>query len=588
MKRALGPLVAILCLAVGAYAYLYPGSHLLFSGSTTAVMSDDTDPAPLPFAYDALIRTFNADPSHVLYGAVPLDVGNPDHPAAAWLPFSERAIVLSLHRLVPLEQLSTAVVFVLLVLTGLSFYALARAWGFRESIALGLAMAWAFCPFERARAKVHMAMVGTYHLPLIFLGLWLIATKRSRRSVAAAALCFALAVTTIHYFIITAAALVPLYLAYVVVERRSSLARVLARLIVAALPATLWLGWSLTHPLPASVDLKGETALPRTGEMPSGVHHPFLWTYAARPLDYLGGDLALTGEDHEWFRPRAWINERTIADLGYGNAHERTNGIRYLILTLALIGFITARGRARRTALVFGAFALASFWLSLNPDWPAAGFGISGWLQTFVSQVRVPSRAGIGVHFALLCVAGFTLTRAPRALKWLSWPAVLPMLVVLEYPPVFSPMPIVAVRPAYAELNANGACGLGLLFPVVSDDVFPGIYYHFKQRLRGTGCTFVNAITRPDVARALQTQFPTSVESVRTLEQNLVVVDRVTDLVRCARLNWIAFDPVTPARVREEICTRLGWRASADLTCVADAAARQLASTTEGPDRACL
>ena len=552
------------------YAYLYPGSELLRTGSVTRVMSDDSDPASLPHAYGSLIRAFDRDWTALLYGAVAIDQGHPRHDSVTWISWVERWVVVAVAPFVPLEQISTAVVFVLLLLTALSFRALARAWGCGEPVALALGAAWAFCPFERARAKVHMGMVGTYHLPLIFLGLHLVARGRDRRSLGWAALCFWAACTTLQYLIITAAALTPLYLVYLYLAGgRRPFVKVLGRAAVAALPAVLFLGWSLKFPVPADANVAADQVFPTSGDVVGAGVHPFLTWYAARPLDYLGSDIALTWPAGEWLWPRAKINARTLADLGpAGNTHERTNGIRWLLILIAGLTVWRARGRARRAAWFFVAFGAACFWLSLGPDSPVPGFGLSGWLWRVVHAVRVPSRAGIGVHFAVLALVARGLRGPGRTRGRRLLAAMLPALVILEYPPFATPMPFAPVRPPYEHLNHAGQCATGLLFPYVDDQVFMIIYYHFKQRLRGTGCDFVNALTEPAALANLRGRFPTSVDYVNALERNPSAEDEIVKLARCVPLGWIAFDEVTPAATRARTCAKLGWQLNANLTCV--------------------
>ena len=549
--------------------YLAPGPAALWAGRTDTVMSDDTDPSALPHAYDALLRAFDQDWTNVFYGAVVIDQGHPDHDTTTWFPWVERVIVIVARHLVPIEQMSTLVVMVLMTATALSFFGLARAWGWSYPLALGLAMAWAFCPFERARAQVHTAMTGTYHLPLIFLGLHLVARRRDRRSVAWAALCFVAACTTLQYLIIVAAALSPFYALYLwLASARGTRRRTFARALVAALPAVLFLGWSLKFPVPARANLGVTAIFPQTGRAPAGELHPFLSVYAARPLDFLGGDIALTHPAGEWLAPRAWIDDHTLKTLGNGNVHERTNGIRWSLLVLALCGLIFARGPDRRLTWLFAGFAASCFWLSLAPDQPFADWGPSGWLWRIIPQVRVPSRAGIGAHFGVLMMVGFGLGRAAgsRARRWLA--RALPLLVLLEYPPLTTPLSMAPVRPVYSHLVKDQRCATGLFFPFVNDDLYPVIYYHFKQRLRGTGCTVINAYTEPDEARSLYQRFPTSNEYLARLESDPAAEAEVVKLARCVPLGWIAFDPMTPPAWRERTCAKLGWRLFEDLSCV--------------------
>jgi hypothetical protein len=482
------------------------------------------------------------------------------------------------------------VVFFLILLDGLAFWFLARALGWNTSVSAGLAMAWAFSPFVRARAKVHMSMTGIYHLPLIFLGLFLVARGRGWRSVVAAAACWLIAATTIHYFLATSVFLSPLFVVFVWLqpEARGRLKQVTARLALAALPAVLFLAFNFARPLPPDAAMNKAAAYPRTGETASGEWHPFLFWFAAAPLDYLGSDLALTQPPRDWNPLRRRVNEHILANLGHGNAHEHTNGIRWSVLLLTSVILIGAARRLLRRKsrsadpgatdvnlwffLVFGAFC---FSLSLPPD--TFGFGPSAWLYALVHQVRVPARAGIGVHFAALMICGLGLARIARGQikpsRWrrlLTAPAVLPILMLLDYPPLLQAMPMSPVRPAYAELQRDrGACGAGFYFPFADFERDQVLNYHFYQRLRGSDCQILNGMSTPSRLRQMEALFPVDTGYLSALDHNLVVTDQITRLVRCVPLSWIAFDPHTPRFWAMNLCRGLGWHLNDDLTCVA-------------------
>ncbi|NJM09559.1 MAG: hypothetical protein HC883_01265 [Bdellovibrionaceae bacterium] len=132
--------------------------------------------------------------------------------------------------------------------------------------------------------------------------------------------------------------------------------------------------------------------------------------------------------------------------------------------------------------LIFGLF---SFWLSLSPDWPWQGSGPAYWLHTLVSQIRVPSRAGIYVHFAALLLAGLFVHF--RRLKWLALPGLLPLLMIVDLPPFWQPMPISPVRPPLQALMGK-ECGAGLYFPYVAGDAGMLQDYYFLQEMRGSKC----------------------------------------------------------------------------------------------------
>ena len=178
MKILKNALVILICLgALGALTdlYLYPGMEAVYAGRTDTVMSDGTDPTGITYLYDAALQVWKEHPSRFLYGAVYSEVaGDPEHGSAIWMPWNERWLVLGLSKFVPLEQISTSLVFLLFIFDAVAMYFLSRQLRWSKSISVGLAFAWAFNCFNRARAKVHGAMVGAYHLPLIFLAILLL------------------------------------------------------------------------------------------------------------------------------------------------------------------------------------------------------------------------------------------------------------------------------------------------------------------------------------------------------------------------------------------------------------------------------
>lgn len=565
------------------YAYLYPGSEALFEQRTDTVMSDDTDGATLTFAYDALIRTFHAHPERFFYGTVYAEGLNPERGIAMWMSWNERWLVVAASYFFPLEQLSTAMVFALLMLNALAMYLLGRFLRWNWSISLGLAIGWAFCAFTRARAKVHMSMAGTYHLPLIFLGLFLVARGKGWRSMVAAALAFLLAMTVIHYFIVTTLFLSPLFLLFIAMqpEFRANWKRVSLRLIVAILPALCFLAFNFKFPVPADAKMSREESFPTGGEFEEGKTHPFLLMFAARPLDYLGGDISLQYESKDPNPLREQINAHILETLGNGNPHERTNGIRWLVIILSigtLVYLLRGRfkdDRARQLNIgFFFLFATVTFWLSLSPDFPFPGWGLSNLLHSLVSQVRVPSRAGINVHFALLMITGFFLSSQIRWRRWLQMPGVFPLLMIVGYPPLVQNIPMAPLRPVYKELQrSEGSCGAGFYFPYINFYHQTQQLYWFVQQMRGSDCGILNQFQTPKRLLYMAQKFPARPEYLQQLNTDTQVREQtereLERLARCIPLTWLVFDPATPLSWREQMCRRLGWTLNPDLTCIA-------------------
>jgi len=446
-------------------------------------------------------------------------------------------------------------------------------------VSSGLAIAWAFCAFTRARAKVHMAMAGTYHLPLIFLGLFLVVRGTGRKSLFGAAISLLLAATVVHYFLVTSLFLSPLFLVFVAIqpETRADWKRVTKRLIAALLPAMLFLAFNFLKPIPSDVSISREQSFPKGGEYIQGQTHPFLYMFAAHPLDYLGSDISLQNQATDPNPLRQQINEHILRGLGNGNSHERTNGIRWLLLIFSLAAIVAlARGRfkdepaLRVNTLYFTVFAALTFWLSQSPDFPFPKWGLSYWLHELVSQVRVPSRAGINVHFAAIMLTGLFLSSKVKWRKWVLLPGVFPLLMIAGYPPLLQNIPMAQVRPVYTELQRDrGGCGAGLYFPFVNSYALTDLNYHFMQRMRGSDCVILNAMSTPKRLQYLLGKFPPDLAYLNRLPTDEETPRNLELLARCVPLTWIAFDPGVPALWREQMCRRLGWNMNADLTCIA-------------------
>lgn len=571
MRRLLLPLQFGLLILL-AYAYLYPGVDALLEKRTDTVMSDDTDPATLPYQYGNLIKVWSEHPSRLFYGTVYYEGHDPEHGIAYWMPWSERWIVLAYSNLFPVEQLSTAFIFTLMILNALAMYALARYLNWNRSIASGLAIAWAFCAYTRARAKVHGAMVGTYHLPLIFLGLFLVVRGKSRKSLAAAAACFLASVTTATYYIVNSIFLAPLFLLFIAMqpEMRRDWKKISLRFAAAILPSLLFLGMNYLYTIPSGTKLSYEKSFPQGGEIPGNETHPFLIVFAAHPIDYLGGDIALDASRSDPNPLRQKINEMiydSIRALPGSNSHERTNGIRWALVLLAGAGLIfLGLGRfhddklTRNNLIFFAIFAAFTFWLSLSPDVPFHGLGPSGWLQSLFHQMRVPSRAGINVHFAVIMISGFLLASKMRWRRILQLPGVFPAIMIAGYPPLVQSMPMAAIRPAITELQReHGACGAGLYFPYVSFYQASNIEYNLLQRMRGSDCAILNALFDINRVTYLTRKFPPTLDYLRQLPTDTHSADELERLARCVPLTWIVFDPAVPVEWGQNLCRRLGW-----------------------------
>lgn len=572
MMNKMGRRFAILTIfATLTYAYLYPGSQALMDARTDVVMSDDTDPSTLPYYYDQLIRTAQEHPSRLFYGAVYLPVADPQNGIAYWVSWNERISVLLGSLFVNTEQLSTFFIGLMMIVSGLSMYALGRSLKWNHWIALGLGIAWAFSAYMRARAKVHGGFVGTYHLPLIFLGLNLIIQQRDRRSLIKAGAAFLAASTVGYYYILTTLFISPFFLAYLAIQKNFSTNwRILGqRLILALIPSLVFLGLSFTFLLPSDSPMNGRDALPKTGEAQGYDYHPFLNWFAAHPMDYLAGDISLSDDVSDWNPLREILNSDIVQNLQEGNTHERTNGIRWIVLALALTALVAAlkssigfrRSTERQAVFFFALLMIFAFWLSLSPESPVTWLSPSFWLHSLFSQIRVPSRAGIIVHFCALVLSGFALewlNQVYPRYKWIS--PLFAVLVIADYPPFYHQMPMAQMRAPFRQLQrSEGACGTGLYFPYVHPNYMSLPYYHFLQTMRGSDCHFLNALTNPDRVQWMLERFPPSMDFVNRLNQSPTTLLRIKRLAECVPLTFLVFDPVVPTEWSKAVCSELGW-----------------------------
>jgi hypothetical protein len=345
MKRA----GIVVLFAILAILYLWPGPEAMFDRRTDTVMSDGTDGITNPYSYGVFLDTWRHKPSNLLYGAVFAPTLNAPDGYSLWAPLNERWLAVVLSPALPLEQMSTGVAYVLLIINALAMYAAGRRMGWSRSLSIAMAIAYAFTAYTRGRAKVHMSMTGVYHLPLAFLGILLVIQAKNWKSTAAAAACFLGAVTVVHYYIITMAFLSPFLLAFALVMAgsRSEWPRMLPRLAVAVVPAVALVGWCYLKPLPPGVANPATIVVPGTGDAKPGQMHPFLNAFAAHPIDYFAGDVALGSSD--WNPIRGAITSHVLSNLGESNPHERANGIRWSVWLFAILG-LECSGRNRHDA----------------------------------------------------------------------------------------------------------------------------------------------------------------------------------------------------------------------------------------------
>lgn len=537
--------------------YLHPATTNMLAGKTGTYLGDGGgDPQTLAFYDSQLIETFRKRPSYLLYGAV----YSPQQFAPAgvpmWVPWIERIVVplVGLFTTEP-SRLITLVAWVLMSLSAVCFYGYARSMDWGRVLSLSLALCWAFNPFTRARIDAHVALAATYYLPLVFWALEL--TKRGaaeegkaqRRTIALAAMAIVGSTMAAHYFVVSLLFLSPFCALYYFLtrDRAVSWQRNTVTLLVAALPAVLFLAWNILKPVPSGVLSAGESAVPVNDQT------QILYDLAARPQDYLGGDVRFGTDD--WNPLRAMVN-LVITRGGRTNSAEPANGIRWAVLLVVLVGVISlivprVRRRIARDVklklLALFLFGAMAFLYSMPPDIIKIGgveLGPSRLAFAIIRNFRCPCRVGPSVHFAALVMAGtflhewtkgrwFDVDVVPRTLALgIAMP-----LVVLDYPPT-KPLIVAPLRRARVELERpNGqGCGMGMYIPAGN-----GWEWDTRtQEFYGTSCEIM------DPPKGL-----------------LLRKEDVTSVARCARLSWIVYTGAPP--LLDEVCKDLGWeRASKD------------------------
>lgn len=556
--------LVVLALAVGALVFLAPASGAWLGNRVDVFLGDGTDPAGLLYHYGLLVRLSHTHPTWLVFGGVPaVGLDAPDG-VLLFIPFMERLWVVVLGQAMALEHLPVAVAFLEMVFNGVAMWVLARVvmtmWA---PGAAALAFCWAFNPYVRARACVHVGLAGTWFLPCVVVGLLLL-RRGTRRHTAAAAVAFALAATAAHYYIIMAALLVPVWL---LVGRPWSKAQ-LVRAAVAVAPSAALVAVTLLFPAP-----EGLVAPAAVVQPDRAVNRAFLDAFGAHPVDYFTSDVKL---GHADLNPaKAALNRSVRADI-QSNAHERTNGVRWVVwLLCAAWWWQRARGRVQPQdpALALGAAVLcgAGFLLSLSPGALAVGdtaLGPSLWVHTLVPQFRVPARFGLVVHFGALLLAGMMLQALHAQRPRVALAACAALL--LEYVPLLGVQvePTMPVR--LAAQPSAGPCGRGVHIPYVSNA--PPLaqtlaFYTILQTLRGTDCGLVNRQTPDETSRWLTEELggPTLLGSPEGFSAPRAA--QLQTIAACAGLDFLLFAPQVPHAWAQQVCDGLGFALLADNSC---------------------
>lgn len=579
----------------GAVAYTWPAFQWVTEGRKDIFMSNGTDLTAAVFHFGALHDAYLKDPSLLLYGAFPHVQMDAPYGEISWFSPTEKIAGLLIPFFVPLEQVTTIYALLLITASGLAFFAMGRLFKWPDPISLALSIAWAFSTYIRARAQVHTSLDGLYFLPILICAILLLRGGPTRRHGFAAGLCFFGWATAPHYYLIMSLFFFPFFFLFVLSdsELRTTKIKFWKPVFMAILPAVLFLGWSFLKPAPSEAVAKTQTVLPLTAA-PTVGPHPFLIMFAAKPIDYFTGDIAIGAEDINPLRKS--ISTFVRSNLGYSNTHERTAGIRWTIWLCFLVSLVVLirrnrnEGITRDEKLALGSFlglAIFAFMTSLEPDW---GFmwGPVYWLNSVVAQIRVPNRASLFVHFSVLVLIGMTFTwlwqQAKAKQRKFFW--ALPLIVFLDFPPFMNDMPGAPIVPARAEkLPGHGHdCGIGFQFPYVSGAVDSLRYYYLMQSMRGTDCSFLNASYVSARNEIMDHAFGLTQGLVDQINANSPFLkSRLIHFLTCNHVHWATFDTRIPQPWTQDVCQSLGGSMIMDDLCQRspEAIAQDPPSTTD-------
>jgi hypothetical protein len=541
------PLLFVL-LMVGCYFFLLPASLYMFQGKTDMYLGDGGgDPQTLAFQNNVLIQTALHRPGLMFFGAVYMPQLQAPDGLPMWVPWLERILVPTLYAFTKsAANLIVLEAWVILVLNGLCFHALARTLKWPAWLGIVASLCWAFNPYTRARVDAHMLFAATYYLPILFIGIHravnLSQSTRKRRDYLVAAACFLFTMFSAHYYIVATLFLSLPILVYALMTRPAGSSKVQATvyLVLATLPAVAFLGWNMLVPVPKGLLPEGIAAVPVNTD--KGI----LYALAARPIDYLGGDLRFGVAD--WNPWRVGINK--IITTERPHSCEPVNGIRWSIIGLAVLGLLQTivpkvkkslkRDDRARILALFG-FTLVAFLLSVPPDFLVINgehLGLARFAFMVLKNFRCPCRVGPTVHFGALLLAGWTLVRWTRTRPMMRvWPlrafaALLFSAALLgDYIPT-QPLILASLRPPRKTIEPKdgSGCGTGLYAPPT------GAWEENtrSQEFYGTTC---NLATYPP--------------------KLLLTNDNMYNFLSCSKFSWLVY--AGHPSLLDNVCPRLGW-----------------------------
>jgi hypothetical protein len=382
------------------------------------------------------------------------------------------------------------------------------------------------------------------------------------------------------YYVVTLVFLAPFFILYCysISKNRFEFVKSLKRLGIAVIPAVLWLLFSVTHPIP-QVHSTSSSPYPNSGEAPQGyVYHPFLDWFGAHPIDYFTGDVGVGVEDSNPIRED--LNRYVYANPLSSNAHERANGIRWSLWCLAFLAIMSLKfkkniwdAQDKKLIYFFIMFGIFSFFLSLSPNKDLYFLSPAIWLNKLVSQIRVPNRAGMGVHFSIIMISGIFLKNVLNNIKllktkrWIN--LIFPLIIILDFPPMNLPVPMSPVLPPYQELvEAKSNCGFGIQYPYSSGQIAQNQSNYFVQRLRGTRCSVATSTTSTFVLSAIASKMGLTSQFLADVEKgDENKIQQLKNFAECVPLSWVVFYDGMTIKTQQQICNKLGWTLKSQGVC---------------------
>lgn len=578
-KFILELMVALVAYFFLSFVYLAPGSVYLLEKRTDIALSDGTDQKAAPFSYNLLLESIKSHPIEFFYGATYSDKVNPPQGAVLWFSWLEKFCVVVFSFLLPVEQIGPGIALFSITLSALSMFVLGKYLNWNRWLSFGLGISWGYSAFTLARSKVHPALDAVYFIPLLFLAFTIIRNDKRWVSIFFAAFLLLLIAIIPHYYIITTCFLFPFWIYYVLRDSDNKLSLLKKSLIVVT-PSFLLLLWSLMLPIGPSAENKVIDIYPKTGKSETGAH-PFLSLFAADPIDYLSGNIGSSNQDLNPLKSE--INRSIYQDIisKHTNTHEHALGIRWLIILLGFMPLLMMAVKKsfftldqKKHFYFFYILAAFTFLMSLSPLVLGFNIGPSLWIYKLVSQIRVPNRAGIFVHFSLLMIVGLFLNQLSDMFKNTKLNIKLisilfPVLIILEMPPLNSP-PTADINPSNKALNNIQNCGIGMYFPYNNAGYNILDYYRFLQMMRNSNCKILNSISwqepRDNLLLNNFAKYPIAMNAIMHNDPKLEM--RLVEFTKCMPLEWIFFDDDVPIVWRQKVCSKLGWEMRNDVTCV--------------------